>query len=86
MVSVFSDSKPIALMTTLVRAMLPSSSSLGISGGGGPASFDLDEPLESFQSASSFSFQAGAAGITIGEAESAVLLQVPGRMSKKMKS
>ena len=80
----FSDSKPIALMTTLVRAMLPAASytaatAAGRNGddGGFRAIGSLADQLESFASASSFSFQAGAAGVTISAAESAILVQVP---------
>ena len=81
----YTDSKPIALMTTLVRAMLPAAPYTAATaagrnredGGGFGAIGGLAEQLESFASASSFSFQAGAAGVTIGAAESAFLVQVP---------
>lgn len=65
-------------MTTLVRAVLPPTQTLVT---GGPSSddggdfADAVEELESFASATSFTFQPGSAGIVIGAAESAVLLQ-----------
>jgi hypothetical protein len=73
--SFYSDSKPIILMTSLVRAVLPQTPS--------PAGADSDddgfrdsvEELESFTSATSFAFQPSSTGIVIAASEAAVLLQ-----------